>query len=205
MQTKINWIGLAAGITTIVVVIVSFFYPWWLITAGENIVRANVSPVNTNFNFLGTGFTVPLVSVLNISSILTLAASGIVMLVYSLMPTKAYSKHLLGFAYKKPLFAILSFVIVLFAITMIIQALFGFNVPLVGSSTAALPETMTYGVAISVLISAGFQWPFWLAIVAAGLCIAARFYHKKVALPVQSSQPAPATAPAPAPPTMAAS
>jgi hypothetical protein len=38
---------------------------------------------------------------------------------------------------------------------------------------------MTYGVTIAVLISAEFQWPFWLAAVAAGLCIAARLYHKR--------------------------
>jgi len=195
MQTKINWIGLAGGVTTIAVIIVSLFYPWWLVTAGENLARANVSPLNTNFSFLGTTFTIPLIFALNIASLLTLVASGIAMLIYSIIPTKAYSKHLLGFAYKKPLFALLFFVIVLFAITMIIQAVFGLNVPLVGSSTVTLPETMTYGVTISVLISTGFQWPFWLAAVAAGLCIAARLYHKRIATAqVSATTTAPSTA-----------
>jgi hypothetical protein len=181
MQTKINWIGLAGGITTVALIIVSLFNPWWQITAGEDLVKANVSPLNTNFNFLGTTFTVPLIWALTLASLLTLVASGIAMLVYSITPTKAYSKHLLGFAYKKPLFALLLFVIVLYAITVIIQTMFGLNVPLMGSATATLPQTMTYGATIKVLISTGFQWPFWLAAIAAGLCIAARLYHKRIA------------------------
>lgn len=202
MQTKINWIGLAAGITTIVVIIASFFYPWWQVTAWGGRITVNLSPVNTNFNFLGTSFTVPLISALNLVSILTLVACSIAMLIYSVAPAKAYSKNLLGFAYKKPLFSLLFFVIVLFAVTIIIQVLFGFNVPLVGSSTVILPENMTLGVNISVLILAGFQWPFGLAMVAAGLCIAARLYHKKV---VAQVFPAATQAPTLAPTTATAS
>jgi hypothetical protein len=181
VKNRINWLGLAGGVTTIVVIIVSFFYPWWRFSAWNDRIVINVSPVNTNFNFLGTMFTIPLIFALNIVSLLTLTASGISMLIYSVMPTKTYSKHLLGFAYKKPLFSLVFSVVVLFVITLIIQALFGFNVPLVGSSTANLPQNMTLGVTIAVVISAGFQWPFWLAAVAAGLCVAARLYHKKIA------------------------
>ena len=177
-----NWFGLAGGVTIIVLIIVSLFSPWWQITVGEDLVKANVSPMNTNFNFLGNAFTIPLLWALNLSSLLALVASGIAMLVCSIMPTKSYSKHLLGFAYKKPLFILLSFVIVLFALTQIIQVMFGLNIPMTGSATATLPESMTYGVTIAVLISAEFQWPFWLAAVAAGLCIVARLYHKRATL-----------------------
>jgi hypothetical protein len=195
MQVKMNWFGLAGGVTIIVLIIVSLFSPWWQITVGEDLVKANVSPVNTNFNFLGNAFSIPLLWALNLSSSLALVASGIAMLVCSIMPTKPYSKHLLGFAYKKPLFILLSFVIVLFALTQIIQAMFGLNIPMTGSATATLPESMTYGVTIAILISAGFQWPFWLAAIAAGLCIAARLYHKRAATAqVSTTATAPPTA-----------
>jgi hypothetical protein len=194
VQTKINWFGLAGGITTVGLIIVSLFYPWWQVTAGEGLVKANVSPLNTSLNFLGTAFTIPLIWALNLASLFSLVASGIVMLVYSIIPTKTYSKHLLGFAYKKPLFALLFFVIVLFALTVIIQAVFGLNIPLIGSATATLPETMTYGATVEVLISTGFQWPFWLAALAAGLCIAARFYHKRIATQVSATTITPPTA-----------
>jgi hypothetical protein len=200
LLSKINWFGLAGGITTIIVVVVSLFSPWWQLTVGDNFVQANASPVNTNFSFLGTAFTIPLIWALNIVSLLSLILSGAVMLVYSVMPAKSYSKHLLGFAYRKPLYTLIFFVVGLFAVTSILQAIVGIGVPLMGSTTVTLPQFFSSSVTISVLLSAGFQYPFWLAIVAAGLCIAARLYHKKVAAPKQPTEPvavAPPASPAP--------
>jgi hypothetical protein len=204
LLSKINWFGLAGGITTIIVVVVSLFYPWWQLTVGDNFVQANASPVNTNFSFLGTAFTIPLIWALNIVSLLSLILSGAVMLVYSVMPAKSYSKHLLGFAYRKPLYTLIFFVVGLFAVTSILQAIVGIGVPLMGSTTVTLPQFFSSSVTISVLLSAGFQYPFWLAIVAAGLCIAARLYHKKVAAPKQPTEPVAVAPPAsPAPETTA--
>ena len=179
---KINWFGLAGGATTIVVIAVSLFYPWWQLTVGDDLLKANASPVNTNFGFLDTTFTIPFIWALNVVSLLTLLASGIAMLVYSIIPRKPYSEHLLGFGYKKPLFTLLFFVVGLVAITLILQAVLSINVPLMGSTTSTLPIPFASGITISVLMSAAFLWPFWLAVVAAGLCIAARLYHKKVAI-----------------------
>ncbi|MCK5628245.1 hypothetical protein KAI12_02150 [Candidatus Bathyarchaeota archaeon] len=179
MKEKINWFGLAAGIVIIALVAVSFFIPWWQISAGENLVEARVSPVNTYFNFLGDTVTVPLISALNLASVLSLVAGGLAILIYSLTPTKSYSKHLLGFSYRKPLIALLLFVGVLFALTFVIQSVFSFHVPLYGSEISTLPTTLTNGTTIEVSLSAEFKWPFWLAVMAAGLCIATRIYHKK--------------------------
>lgn len=184
--TKINWFALAGGATTILVIAVSLFYPWWQLTVGDDLVKVNASPVNMNFGFLDTSFTIPFIWALNIVSILTLLASGIAMLVYSIIPRKSYSKHLLGFGYKKPLFTVLFFVIGLVATTMICKAILSLNIPLMGSTTSTLPIPFASGITLTVLLSAAFQWSFWLAVVAAGLCIAARLYHKKVA-------PAPST------------
>jgi hypothetical protein len=180
MQLRINWVGLAGGVTTIVVVAVSLFYPWWQLRVGEGLVTANASPLNTSFDILGTSFSMPLLWAMNLASVLTLLLSGITMVIYSLMPAKSYSKTLLGFAYKKPLYTLLAFVVILFASTLLVQALLHFSLPLTGSTNSAFPIPLIQGTTISVLISAGFQLPFWLAIVAAGLCIAARFYHKRV-------------------------
>jgi len=179
--TKINWFGLAGGATTIVVIAVSMFYPWWQLTVGDDLLKVNASPVNTNFGVLDTSFTIPFILALNIVSLLTLLASGIAMIVYSIIPRKSYSKHLLGFGYKKPLFTVLFFVIGLVVTTVILQAVLSLNVPLMGSTTSTLPIPFVSGITLSVLLSAGFQWSFWLAVVAAALCIAARLYHRKVA------------------------
>ena len=192
MQSKMNWFGLAGGIATVLLVAVSLFVPWWQLTVGSSsIVAANVSPIYTNFDLIGNTFTVPLMLAINLSCILLALAGGIVMLIYSVKPTKSYAKRLLGFSYRTPLYFIVVFVIGLIALTLIIQALFGFNVPLFGSAEVQLPSNVTSGVNVSVTMSAGFLWPFYLAVASAVLCIGARLYHKRI-LP-----PAPTTAPAP--------
>jgi len=178
--TKFNWFGLAGGATTILVIAASLVCPWWQLTVGDDLLTVNASPVNMNVGFMDTSFTIPFILALNIVGILTLLASGIAMLVYSLIPRKSYSKHLLGFGYKKPLFIVLFFVIGLAVTTVICQAVLSLNVPLMGSATSTLPMPFVSGVTLSVLLSAGFQWSFWLATVAAALCIAARLYHRKV-------------------------
>jgi hypothetical protein len=203
-KAKINWIGLAGGITTLVVLGVSLFIPWWQLTVGDDLLKANASPVNTNFGFLGTSFMIPFIWALNIVSLLSLLACGIVMLLYSIIPTKPYSKQLLGFAYTKPLLTLIFFVAGLVSIVFLIQAVTGVNVPLMGSTTSTLSSVLTQGATVSILLSAEFQWPFWLAVVAVALCIAARLYHKKVAAtptatPTPTPTPeAPATTPPPA-------
>jgi hypothetical protein len=179
--TRFNWFALAGGVTTILMIAVSLVSPWWHLTVGDDLMTVNVSPVNMNMGFLDTSFTIPFIFALNIVSILSLLASAIAMLIYSLIPRKSYSMHLLSFGYKKPLYIVLFFIIGLVATTMICQAVLSFTIPLTGSATSTLPIPFVSGITLTVLLSAGFQWSFWLAVVAAGLCIAARLYHGKVA------------------------
>jgi hypothetical protein len=199
LQYKINWFGLAGGVTTIVLIAVSLFVPWWQLsipnsTSDPNIskspVVANVSPLYTNFDLIGNSFTVPLVFAINLSCILLSLAGGVIMLIYSVKPTKPYAKRLLGFSYRTPLLFVIVFLIGLIALSLIIQGLFSFSVPLFGSSEVKLPSTATpQGTNVSVLLSAGFLWPFYLAIASAILCIGARLYHRRI-LP-SASTPAP--------------
>jgi hypothetical protein len=181
LLAKINWFGFAGGALTILVIVVSLFYPWWQLTVGDDLIKINASPVNTNFGFLDTSFTIPFIWALNVIGLLTLLLSGVAMIIYSVMPTKSFAKPLLDFGYKKPLFTFLFFIIGLVVVTVILQAVLNFNLPLMGSTTNTLPIPFASGVTLTVLLSAGFQWSFWLAVVAAALCIAARLYHKKVA------------------------
>jgi hypothetical protein len=201
LRRDFNWFGLAGGAAIICLIFVSFFVPWWQLVVGDGLVTANVSPLYTDFNFVGYWFTVPLLWALNFGSVLSMAAGGVAMLIYSIYPGKSYSKNLLGFGYKKPLISVLLFVIILIVLTQTIQALFSLAVPLVGSATSVLPETMTYGTIVRVLITANFQWPFYLAATAAGLCIAGKFYHKKIPnLSPQAPASSPVTAKEVAPP-----
>jgi hypothetical protein len=179
--TKFNWFALAGGVTTILLIAVSIFTPWWQLNVGDDLMTVNASPVNMNMGFLDASFNIPFILALNIVSILGLLASAIAMMIYAIIPRKSFSMHLLGFGYKKPLYTVLFFIIGLVATTMICRAVLNLNIPLMGSATSTLPIPLASGITLTVLLAAGFQWSFWLAIVAATLCIAARIYHGKVA------------------------
>jgi hypothetical protein len=181
MGIRINWFGLAGGVMVFLAIVASFFVPWWQLTIGDNLVNAKVSPLSTNFNVLGSAFTIPLIWVLNIVGLLAMIFSGVAMLIYSIVPTKSFSNQLLSFGYKKPLFTVLFFVIILFALTAILQAALNITVPISGSATSTARLPFVSGTTIEATIVAQFQWSFWVAAVAAGLCLAARLYHGKVA------------------------
>jgi hypothetical protein len=209
MQRQINHVALAAGILTLVLIAISVFVPWWQLSVGEPaMATVKVSLVNFNFTLFGNILTIPLIYALNIASLLTLAAGGIIMLAYSLYPTKSYSKQLLGFGYKKPLYAVILFVIALLGMYFSVRYLARMDFPLNGSGTMGLPEAMAnmgVNVNVSVPVSAYLGWPFYLAIVVAALCIAARFYHRKIVMPAPPTvNPVAAdqmVAPPPPPPT----
>ena len=220
MERKINWIGLAAGITTLLLVVASLYIPWWQMSVdnitvgnsasplisfentGELQLGASLSPVSTNVNFLDASFTVPLIWAYNMVGLLFLLTCGIVMLIYSVLPDKPYSKHLIGFAYKKPLLMIIFFAVPLIAFPLILQAILKISVPLNGTTTLALPMGfLGADMSVSATVTTGFLWTFWLAIIAAVLCLAARIYYKRFSSSsstvtvLQNKTAAPPTAP----------
>jgi hypothetical protein len=186
----VNWFGIAGGVVTLIVLGVSLFVPWWQLTIGENMMTVNASPVNTNFGLMGVQFTIPLIWALNVSSILTFTLSGLLMLVYSLYPHRSFSEHLLSFSYKKPLLSLIFFLAGLLIITSA-AGLMRVNVPLLGSAAMSLPSNFTMGANITASVAGNFLVPFWLAMVAAGLCIAARLYHPKIARKIPPPPPPP--------------
>jgi hypothetical protein len=180
MPRLINWYGLVGSLIAFAVVVISLFNPWWQLTVGNDLMKVNASPVNTNFGLFGTPFAIPLISTLNIISFIMMCLSGSAMLIYSISPTKSYAKDLLGFAYKKPLFTIILFAAGLLAISLGLQFEFGMNIPLFGSGILNLPTAFTGNALISAQVTGTFLWPFWLAIVVAVLFIGARIQHRKI-------------------------
>jgi len=122
-----------------------------------------------------------------------LLAGGITLLIYSVKPAQPYSKRLLGFGYKKPLYVLVAFIVALIAVPIALQAIVGLALPLMGSASITLPQTMSNGSNTSINVSAIFEWPFYFAIIATALSIAAKLYHRKiVADAVHALPPAPA-------------
>jgi hypothetical protein len=197
MVPKINWFGLAGGVLALVVAAASLVFPWWQIIVGDALAKVVLSPTSFGSNVLGATMIVPIMVAVNVVSTLLLVASGIALTVYSVIPTKRYSKNLLGFAYKKPLVMFVSFVVLLFLLTnlgAIVSAIsntaaFGsprlsgmnLDLPWSGTTTIIPPNSMTPNATVSIPVSTSFQWTFWLALATAGLCVAARIYHTKLA------------------------
>lgn len=189
---KIDVIALIAGISTLLLIAISVFVPWWQFTVGKpTIAQVNFSPVNFNLTLLGNSMTIPLIWATNLACFLTLASGGIIMLIYSLKPNKSYSKKLLGFGYKQPLFAVILFVIELIALTIVANSVAGFDVPLIGSGILQIPQSMIpgNGVNVSVSVIAALGWPFYFAIIVAGLCITTRLYHPTKLTSIKPSAP----------------
>ncbi len=193
MENKINFLALAAAVSTLVLVAVSWFVPWWKLSMGSNpeMVAVNVSPVNISIAVMGTPLTIPLIWAATIVGTLTLTIGAVVLLIYSLKPNKPYSMKLLGFGYKKPLISVIAMAVSLFSIGFGAENFTGMAIPIVGAGTINLPEGLTGGHNVAVNVSAGFQWPFYFAIAVAILCIAARVYHKKVAANTNTKLPPP--------------
>jgi hypothetical protein len=202
---KINIIALIASVLSLILVAVSVFVPWWQISIGDPaILQANFSPVNLNFAFFSQAVTMPLIWALNLASLLTLLAGSLVMLVYSVLPNKSYSKQLLGFGYKKPLYALIIFIVELVVIYVTAKVAMNFDLPMFGSAAMKVPSTIlpdAAGVSITITVMSAMQWPFVFAIVVSVLCIVARVYHKKVvSAPVTTTTTAATVLPPPPPP-----
>jgi hypothetical protein len=191
MTRQYNYVALAAGILTIVLISASVFVPWWQFAVGNPaFATVNFSPVNFNFALFNTLLTVPILWALNIACLLTLLAGGVAMLVYSVLPNKSYSKQILGFGYKKPFYALILFIVELLILYFSATMLTGMSFPLIGSTMLALPSALAPGgISVSVVVSAAFGWTFYLAVAVVVLCIAARVFHRKVSAspPVSTS------------------
>jgi uncharacterized integral membrane protein len=196
---KLNWFALIGGLLLLVLIPISYYISWWKLSVGDNLLSVNASPVNTTFNVLGTQLSSGFIWAVNITSILVFLTSGIIMLVYSLIPAKPYAKDLLSYAYRKPLYMVILYIVGLLVTMYVTQAAIGVGVPLSGSSNIIIPASITMGAKISVAISSTFQWPFWLAIVTAGLSLTARIFHAKFSVNKQDVQQIPTK-----PPTSAA-
>lgn len=201
MSRPIDYLALVAGILSLILIAVSWFVPWWQFIVGNPaIATVNFSPVNFNFELFNTMLTVPIIWALNIAALLTLLAGGIAMLLYSIMPTKSYAEKILGFGYKKPFYALMLFLIELGILYTSATVLTGLSFPLMGASVLSLPSSIAPGgISVSVAVSAGFGWTFYLAITVVVLCIGTRIFHGKV-VKASAGAPVPQSVQNPTPP-----
>jgi hypothetical protein len=197
MTKPISIIGLVAATTIFVLITVSYFFPWWqLIVGAPALAMINISPLNLYFSLFDNILTIPLIWAINISCLLMLLAGGIIMTIYSVAPTKPYATKLLGYGYKQPIVAVILFVVEVFGLVFSVRAFTGLDFPLVGPGIIGLPAGLAPGgVSVTVNVAASFGWPFYLAIAVVVLCVVARLYHGKIAMPITDNLPTPPTPP----------
>jgi hypothetical protein len=195
----VNWFALVGGALTLVLAVASLFVPWWQVTVGQTLAKIGFSPVSLSTNIVGYSVALPIILAVSWMFMVLLVSAGVVLVVYSIMPSKSYSKRLLGFAYKKPLGTLIAFLVLLVLMTnsgTIFGMMLGssslsgadLNVPWTGAKTLQLPSSMAQGVVRGIIVSAEFGWTFWLAVVVSGLCVAARLYHKKLDRPTATEK-----------------
>ena len=222
MQSKkaINWFALAAGALMLVVVALSIFTPWWKlqIGSGTGFVTINANPFYTSFDVLHLNFVIPFLFAINIGIIALFAASGVIFIIYSVKPTKSYSKHLLSYGWKRPLYTVIGFivliVVILYVAPDIINSMSHSStvpvpiVPLIGSSVIQFSSGVfgsSNAVQVGITVVTAFGYTFYLAVAAAALGIVARIYHRRIVSnvvispSVTATTPTLASTPAPAP------
>ncbi|HMK94270.1 MAG TPA: hypothetical protein VK536_02595 [Candidatus Limnocylindrales bacterium] len=214
-KKAINWFALAAGVLMLVEVALSIFVPWWKlqIGSGTGFVTVNANPFYTNFGVLRLNFVIPILFAINVATTALFTASGIIFIIYSVKPVKSYSKHLLSYGWKRPVYTLVGFIVVLMLIVYVAPDIVNtmahtsmIHIPLVGSSVMQISSNVfgnSNSVQIGITVIATFEYTFYLAIAATALGIAARIYHRRIVSKAVISPPAavitPIQAPTPAP------
>lgn len=174
----INWPGLFGAATLAFVLFLSLAYraPWWQLVIADELGHVSVSPLDAEIRLLGSTIDIPLLWYVNLGAKLTMLLVAASLLVYSLNTGKSYSRKLLDACYRKPVYMVLSIILLCVVTRLLVGSLFNFDIPLVGASRVAISSN---GVTISVPITASFQWVFWLALLSALLAISAKVYHHR--------------------------
>jgi len=210
---RLNWFALAAGVLMLVVVALSIFTPWWKlqIGSGTGFVAVNANPFYTNISLLRLNFVIPILFAVNIAMIALFTASGVIFIIYSIKPTKSYSKHLLSYGWKRPLYTIIGFIVVIAVILYVVPEVINSMghtsmvpvplVPLIGSSVIQLPSGMfgnSNSIQIGITVITTFEYTFYLGVAAAVLGIVARVYHPRIVSNAVAPPPAAVSTPTPA-------
>jgi hypothetical protein len=187
---KRNWFALAAGVLMFATVASSLSSPWWKVQVGSGLLTVNIDPFFTNFNILGVSYVVPILFALNVGTAALFIAGGIALIVYTVKPVESYSKHLLSFGWKRPLYVTVGFIAILalflhvapIAVNAMAHSIIAPTpiVPLMGSSTIQLPSGISEVPAqVTITAAATFTYSFFLGVATAVLSVAARIHHRR--------------------------
>jgi len=160
----------------------SFYTPWWRLQAGPATVNAD--PFFASITVLGVDCTAPLMLALNVGTLSSYMVGGAALIICALRPMEGYSRHLLAFGWKRPVYTLAGFTVALAAVRCIVPlvaAKYGcpsLAFPLVGSSAVQLPSG-PFKASITVEATASFTHSFLLGAAAAALSVLSRIRCRK--------------------------
>jgi len=174
----------------LVTVASSLSSPWWKAEIGSGLMTVNADPFCTSFKVLGVSYVIPIISAINVGLAALFVASGMALIIYTIKQEKGYSKHLLSFGWKRPLYVVVGFVAMLalslYVAPLVVNAIARSVVaptpivPLTGLSMIRLPNNvLNIPAQVSITVTTTFTHSFFLGVVAAALSIAARAYHRR--------------------------
>lgn len=185
----INWFGVAAGA---LMLILPFLGAWWRAEVGTGALEFGISPFYYNVSIMGESLTSSLVGYVVLAAQLTSIIGGALLIVGSLGTDQWWGKKLMRFGAMKMVWFVVSLVAVLLVGAFLLNnVLPGFlsnaggggadmqlEAPyLIGTSTSTIQQE---NVSFSAPISTSLTPIFWVAVLTAGLGVAARIYHGKL-------------------------
>lgn len=177
----INWPGLLCAVTLSFLLFISFAYktPWWHLSIADKLGSIDISPLDVDITLMGEKMNAPIFWYFTLGSKFSFLLLAAIFTYYSIKARKEYSEELLDAVYKKPIYMVIGLLLLSAISTFLFDFFLPFNIPnipIVGTSTIVISfEDVT----LSVPVTASFTWVFWLALLCAGLALAARVYHSE--------------------------
>ncbi len=187
---RVNWLGFIAAAAIAWVALSND--PWWVFRVGENLVSVELSPFNLYMEVLGQPLHIPAIDYLVLAAKLLALAAVPAMIIASLMASRKASKHVMGFAWKKIPFLVVSLIIVIMLLPFlasigVVQSPIELSFEMSFLTGTGELSANIQGISLRAPISSELTFEFWKAVAASIICIASRVYHGHLLKGVEAS------------------
>jgi len=187
---RVNWLGFVAAAA--IAWIAFSTEPWWIFKVGENLVSVELSPFYYNIGVLGSTLHVPVIDYLVLAARLLALAAVPAMIAASLTANRKASKHVMGFAWKKIPFYVISLIIIImllpvFASIGVVQSPIEFSFEMSFLTGTGELTANIQGISLRAPVLSELTFEFWKAVAVSIICIASRVYHGHLLKGVESS------------------
>jgi MFS family permease len=191
----VNWFGLVAGA---LMLILPFLGPWWQATVGTGAMEVALSPFDYSISLLGQPIWSALVGYFLLAAKLSVIIGGVLMIAGSIGAKRWWGRQLVRFGAMKVCWMLVGLIVLLVLGALFLNSILPgmlsgmageaggatmqINVPYISGSAMSTIQIGTTAT-ITAPITASLTSIFWVAVVVAALCVAARVYHRRYVKP----------------------